>query len=64
MRRGGWRAGFNLMTFPEAALRACPGLLMTFPEAALCACPGYGSTAGDEPVARLSKAQAGGLTFT
>ncbi|EUC88598.1 hypothetical protein HMPREF1569_2427, partial [Klebsiella oxytoca OK-1] len=27
------------MTFPEAALRACPGLLMTFPEAALCACP-------------------------
>ncbi|EIX9048071.1 hypothetical protein ACEJ30_003577 [Klebsiella oxytoca] len=47
------------MTFPEAALRACPGLLMTFPEAALCACSGYGPTAGDEPVARLSKAQAG-----
>ena len=48
------------MSFPEAALRACPGyLLMTFPEAALRACPGYGPTAGDEPVARLSKAQAG-----
>ena len=32
---------------------------MSFPEAALRACPGYGPTAGDESVARLSKAQAG-----
>ena len=37
------------MTFPEAALRACPGLLMTFPEAALCACPGYPIAGGCEP---------------
>ncbi|EML7080297.1 hypothetical protein QTO66_26145 [Klebsiella oxytoca] len=47
------------MTFPEAALRACPGLLMTFPEAALCACPGYGPTAGDEPVAQQSASREG-----
>ena len=38
------------MTFPEAALCACPGyLLMTFPEAALCACPGYPIADGCEP---------------